>query len=117
MLFHDAFVEEGSYNIGEIRVNPETGDFFGTQAAAGVKPFDYDPITGAWTILAPEGQTQELASFGMIGPSVVGQVLDGDPNIGVYGLFAATEVGKVKFIEVPGAGAPDFDIINSWTLI
>ncbi|MFC1783870.1 hypothetical protein ACFL02_09855, partial [Planctomycetota bacterium] len=110
----DIFDPDGSFTIGNIHVNPKTGNFFGSQAAAGVKPFDYDPITGTWTILAPEGHTQELAIFGKIGPSGVGQVFDGDPDIGVYGLFAATEVGKVKFTEIPGANAPDFDIIWNW---
>ena len=67
-------------------------------------------------MLAPEGQTQGLASFGKIGPSVVGQVfLSGAPEVGVYGLFAATEeITGVSFTNITASGAPDFEISSTW---
>jgi len=102
-------------DINKIKVNADTGDFFNSNALAGVKPFDYNPVTDSWTILAPAGETQEVAPFGAIGPSTVGQIfLNGDQNAGIYGLFAATEIGKVKFTEIAGAGAPDFELIATW---
>ena len=101
-------------DINKIKVNAVTGDFFNSNALAGVKPFDYNP-TDSWTILAPAGETQQVAPLGAIGNSTVGQIfLNGDQNAGIYGLFAATEIGKVKFTEIAGAGAPDFELISTW---
>ena len=111
----DDFFNADGAEIAKIKVHPKEGDFFNSSALAGVRPFDYNPITETWTILAPAGQTQQVASFGSIGNATVGQVfLNGDSNVGTYGLFAATNVAKVKFVEVAGAGAPDFEIIGTW---
>ncbi|MCP4712273.1 MAG: PKD domain-containing protein [Planctomycetes bacterium] len=111
----DDFFNANGAEIAKIKVHPKKGDFFNSNALAGVRPFDYNPVTDTWTILAPVGQTQQVASFGEIGNAVVGQVfLNGDPGVGTYGLFAATNVDKVKFVEVAGAGAPDFEIIGTW---
>jgi len=110
----ESFNNDGA-DINKIKVNPDTGDFFNSSALAGVKPFDYNPITDTWTILAPQDQSQEIAPLGAIGNSTVGQVfLNGDQNSGIYGLFAASEIGKVKFTEIGGAGAPDFELISTW---
>ncbi|MCF7958586.1 MAG: hypothetical protein K9M57_09085, partial [Phycisphaerae bacterium] len=112
----DEVFNDSGASIGKIRLNLRTGNFDGTSAAAGVKPFDYDVNTETWTMLAPAGEVQGLASYGKIGPSTVGQVfLNGNPNSGVYGLFAATEaIDRVRFIEVAASGAPDFEIISTW---
>jgi len=111
----DSFNTESGI-IGKVKVNKKTGNFDNSYAMAGVKPFDYDVNTGTWTMLAPQGQTQDLALFGKIGKATVGQVfLNGDPNTGIYGLFAATEdVKNVKFTEISAAGAPDFEFRPPW---
>ncbi len=111
----DEFFNPAGADINKIKVNPATGDFFNSSGLAGVKPYDYNPITDSWTLLAPAGESQEVAPLGAIGNSVVGQVfLNGDQNAGTYGLFAAREIGNVKFTEIAGAGAPDFELISTW---
>ena len=109
----ELFNSSGS-TIGRVQVNPLTGNFDNSTALAGVQPYDYDPVTG-WTMLAPAGQSQTIASFGKIGPSTLGQVFAGNPDFGRYGLFAATEpIVGVQFTEVSASGARDFDIQSSW---
>jgi hypothetical protein len=100
-------------SIGSIKANLVEGNFDGSYALAGVKPFEYD--VNNQIMLAPEGSQQVLAAFGGIGKATVGQVFfTGDPNAGIYGLFAATEIGNVKYTEIAGAGAPDFEIQQTW---
>ena len=53
---------------------------------------------------------QIKANYGYITKAKLGQVFSGDPVNGIYGLFAATEIGKVKYQEIFGQNAPDFEI-------
>ena len=120
---YDMFGIDGQLNTGD-ELNPagatiksvktsSKGNFDGSFALSGLQPYDYNPETGSWVILAPEGETQNTASFGRIINARLGQVWEGDPA-DPYGLFAATTIDKVKVTEVTmGANAPDFQP-KSW---
>ena len=95
----------GSVQVGRNRY------FDGSYALAGVKPYKDDLSE----ILAPNGESQVLSSSGgIIKKATLGQVYIGNEDVGIYGLFAASEIGTVKFTEVAGLGLPDFQIRPPW---
>ncbi|MBN2211642.1 MAG: PKD domain-containing protein [Sedimentisphaerales bacterium] len=109
----DEYFNPNGATIGSVRA-ALTGNFDNTFAMAGVKPYDFTATSR--NLLAPTPALQELASFGKIGQASVGQVFfDGDPNTGIYGLFAATEpISNVQFSTVAASGAPDFEARWQW---
>jgi len=97
--------------IGSIQVG-RNGRFVGSYALAGVKPYKDDLSQ----ILPPVQQGQlPILSFGVIKRANLGQVYMGDENVGVYGLFAATEIGRITFTEVPGLNLADFQVKPPWS--
>jgi len=109
----DELFNASGATIGAVAVNP-LGSFTGTYAMAGVKPYDFDADTRI--MLAPVPAAQVLASYGAIGTAKVGQVINtGSPEVGVYGLFAATEsIENVKFTPITASGAPLFEARSQW---
>jgi len=112
---------DGRINTGDEWFNPDGaaigsvlargGSFDMSYVLAGIKPYEADLST----VIAPPGQTQVIATHGTIGNVLLGQVLRGDPDFGVYGIFASSQVGTVRTTEVPGSNvpgsnAPDFQV-------
>jgi len=91
--------------------------FDGSFALAGVKPYkdDFsDYKNDSSLIIAPYLGLQKKAHSGRIGSAFLGQVFQGAPEIGVYGLYAASHVGPVSYTELGSMNAPDFEIRPPW---
>ena len=110
----DEVFNPGGATINLVQVNLLTGNFDNSYAMAGVEPYQFTATMRR--MLAPDPAAQQLASFGAIGKATLGQVFQsGDPNVGVYGLFAATqEISNVKFTPITASGAPAFETRWNW---
>ncbi len=106
----DIFNQSGS-KINNIRVNLQTGRFDGSTALAGIKPDSYDTESDQWQIWADDENAQVTAEYGEIKQATLGQVLIGDPQAGIYGLFAASEeISAARYTETAASGSPDFQV-------
>jgi hypothetical protein len=109
----EAFNAGGAF-FGLVQTNRRDGAFDGSYAMAGVMPYNFSQTSRV--MLAPTASQQQVATFGAVDRVLLGQVfLNGDPAVGTYGIFAATEdPALVRYTPVSASGAPDFEINSQW---
>jgi len=104
----DEYFSPFTANINSIQTHAK-GSFEGSFALAGVRPVNED-----FSQIISADKSLQQTSSGSIKNAKFGQVHIGDESVGVYGIYAATEIGRVKFTEIAGSGLPDFQAIDTW---